>query len=74
MRARIVRWKIRKNSLVGVVFLGVFRLPTFVFGPEEEKEEVGSKVTDALGENFEKHDKIAKIHQGMVNGGFQLLT
>lgn len=35
---------------------------------EEEKEEVGSKVTDALGENFEKHDKIAKIHQGVVNG------
>jgi len=35
---------------------------------EEEKEEVGSKVTDALGENFEKHDKIAKIHQGAVNG------
>jgi len=35
---------------------------------EEEKEEVGSKVTDALGENFERHDKIAKIHQGVVNG------
>lgn len=35
---------------------------------EEEKEEVESKVTDALGENFEKHDKIAKIHQGVVNG------
>lgn len=34
----------------------------------EEKEEVGSKVTDALGENFERHDKIAKIHQGVVNG------
>jgi len=35
---------------------------------EEEKEEVESKVIDALGENFEKHDKIAKIHQGVVNG------
>jgi len=35
---------------------------------EEEKEDVGSKVTDALGENFERHDKIAKIHQGVVNG------
>ena len=30
---------------------------------------MGSKVTDALGENFERHDKIAKIHQGVVNGG-----
>ena len=45
-----------------------------LFAPEEEKEEVGSKVTDALGENFERHDKIAKIHQGVVNGGFQFLT
>ena len=45
-----------------------------MFEPEEEKEEVGSIVTDALGENFERHDKIAKIHQGVVNGGFQLLA
>ena len=47
----------------------VHRISPCVFAPEEEKEEVGSKVTDALGENFEKHDKIAKIHQGAVNGG-----
>ena len=75
MRERMVRWKILRNSLVGR-----FSHPcvSFVhprlFAPEEEKEEVGSKVTDALGENFERHDKIAKIHQGVVNGGFQLLT
>ena len=70
-RERKVRWKIQRNSPVGG-FLDlpcVHRISPCVFAPEEEKEEVGSKVTDALGENFEKHDKIAKIHQGAVNGG-----
>ena len=75
MRERMVRWKILRNSLVGGFFHPcVSFVHPRLFAPEEEKEEVGSKVTDALGENFERHDKIAKIHQGVVNGGFQLLT
>ena len=38
---------------------------------ENEKVEVEGKVEEALEENFEKHDNIAKIHQGDVelNGG-----
>ena len=35
------------------------------FGAEKEKEEVGNDVEDALEENFDKHDKIAKIHTGV---------
>jgi len=31
---------------------------------EEEKDDVEDKVEQALEENFEKHDKIAKIHNG----------
>merc|ERR1712076_135627 len=35
---------------------------------EEEKDDVEEKVDEALNENFDKHDKIAKIHNGDVNG------
>lgn len=36
---------------------------------EEEKEEVEDKVDEALESNFEKHDKIAKIHNGRDANG-----
>jgi len=36
---------------------------------EEEKVDVEEKVDEALVENFEKHDKIAKIHKGEVLNG-----
>merc|ERR1712226_1114181 len=35
---------------------------------EEEKDDVEEKFDEALNENFDKHDKIAKIHNGNVNG------
>ena len=38
-------------------------------GLEEKKDDVEEKVDEALNENFDKHDKIAKIHNGDVNGG-----
>merc|ERR1712112_222839 len=31
---------------------------------EDEKDDVEQKVDEALNENFDKHDKIAKIHNG----------
>merc|ERR1719209_1483361 len=33
---------------------------------KDEKLEVEEKVADALEENFEKHDKVAKIHDGDI--------
>jgi hypothetical protein len=46
-----------------------------LFGLEDEKVEVEEKVTEALDENFDKHDKIAKIHKGEeLNGGVHALT
>lgn len=35
---------------------------------DEEKVDIEEKVEEALEENFEKHDKIAKIHNGVTNG------